>query len=84
MTKVIIRHDTKLGSGTIVDVYEYDPEYGDEEQLNKLIEREYEWFERVDIPVEEKEICDDEAWICGGDYTITYYIREIRKGVKHG
>ena len=77
--KVIIRDECKLGSGTTVGVYEYDPNVDDKKQLWKLIDKESDWFEKVHIPVDEQEVWEDEACICGGDYAITYYIREVNK-----
>lgn len=82
--KVIIREETKLGSGTMVDVYEYNTETRDDEQLYKLIDKDEEWFNKVHIPIDEEEVWDDEACIYGSDYVITYYIRDVKGAEVHG
>ena len=77
--KIIIRDECKLGSGTEVNIYEYDSNVDDKKQLWNLIDKEANWFKKVQIPIDEQEVWANEAYICGGDYTITYYIREVNK-----
>ena len=73
--KVIIKQEVKLGSGMTMNVYKYE----NEEQLSKFVDEDADWFTKVHIPIDEMEIYEDEATICGGDYNISYYIEEVER-----
>ena len=72
---VIIREEVKLGSGMDIHVYEYEDEY----QLGKCVDEDANWFNKVHIPIDEMEVYDDEAIICGGDYSISYYVKKVER-----
>ena len=73
--KVIVREEVELGSGNTVNVYEYNSN----DDLQKLIDNDVRWFKKVHIPIEECEVDDYEAIVCGGSYSIAYYVEEVTK-----
>ena len=77
--KVIVENHVQLGSGQSIYVYELDPNKSDREQLQELIDADKEWFNSAHIEIDEYEVYDDEASIGGGDYSIGYHIKEVRR-----
>lgn len=73
--KVIIRDEIKMGSGAEIDVYKFDEEKSAYEQLYDLAERDADWLGDP----EDTDVFDDEAYVFKGDYSIRYYIREVKE-----
>lgn len=73
--KVIIRDEIKMGSGAEIDVYKFDEEKSAFEQLDDLVEQDVKWLGDP----QDADVFDDEAYVFKGDYSIRYYIREVKE-----
>lgn len=77
---VIVKEDTRLGSGMYLSVLPFDIYTEGTEQLRKLIDKEKEWLTSDGAEIEEESVDIDEAHIFCGDYSIWFFIREVRSG----